>query len=348
MDGRKILTLGVAYKPMRGGIAAVESVYATFYKPFNHIATAPAGECSKVRKFLQFCIALVQFIWWMLFHREIQLVHVHGASQASFWRKRIIINLAKAFGKKVVFHLHGGLFQEFYAHHQRAVKKTIDKCDCMITLSDYWKQWAETTFDCPEVVVIKNVIEAPKLNKEAHDVFTLLFLGLLADAKGLYDLLDVIATHKADFAGRLQLKIGGNGDVERLKTFITQNGLSGIVSYEGWVSGEKKSQLFNTADAFILPSYHEGVPITILESESYGLPVISTEVGGIPEIVTHGDNGILFKPGDKKAMLEAIVRLMTDEKLRADMGAKSVIVAGSHLPVCVESQLAALYAQLLA
>lgn len=141
MDGRKNLTVGVAYRPVCGGIACVESVYATFYNPFNHIATAPAGSSSKVRKLFQFGNALFQFLWWMLFHPEIQVVHVHVASQASFWLKRIIINLAKAFRKIVVFHLHGGLFQEFYAHHQQVVQDTIDKCDCVITLSDYWRHW---------------------------------------------------------------------------------------------------------------------------------------------------------------------------------------------------------------
>lgn len=346
MDGRKILTVGVAYRPVRGGIASVESVYSTFYNPFNHIATAPAGSSSKVRKLFQFGNALFQFLWWMLFHPEIQIVHVHVASQASFWRKRIIINLAKAFRKIVVFHLHGGLFQEFYAHHQQVVQDTIDKCDCVITLSDYWRQWVETTFDCPKVVTINNVIESPKLNKVPHGMFTLLFLGLLAEDKGIYDLLDVIARHKTEFAGRLQLLIGGNGDAERVKNFIAQHGLIDIIKFAGWVSGDKKSQLFNTADAFILPSYHEGVPISILEAESYALPVISTQVGGIPEIVT--GNGILFKPGDKNAMYQAIVRMMADEKLCATMGVKSLAVAKPHLPDSVERQLAALYAQWLA
>ena len=227
MDGRKILTVGVAYRPVRGGIASVESVYSTFYNPFNHIATAPAGSSSKVRKLFQFGSALFQFLWWMLFHPEIQIVHVHVASQASFWWKRIIINLAKAFRKIVVFHLHGGLFQEFYAHHQQVVQDTIDKCDCVITLSDYWRHWVETTFDCPKVVTINKVIESPKLNKVPHGMFTLLFLGLLAEDKGIYDLLDVIARHKTEFAGRLQLLIGGNGDAERVKNFIAQQNLQG-------------------------------------------------------------------------------------------------------------------------
>ena len=204
----------------------------------------------------------------------------------------------------------------------------------------------ETTFDCPKVVTINKVIESPKLNKVPHGMFTLLFLGLLAEDKGIYDLLDVIARHKTEFAGRLQLLIGGNGDAERVKNFIAQHGLIDIIKFAGWVSGEKKSQLFNTADAFILPSYHEGVPISILEAESYALPVISTQVGGIPEIVT--GNGILFKPGDKNAMYQAIVRMMTDEKLCATMGVKSLAVAKPHLPDSVERQLAALYAQWLA
>ena len=102
----------------------MESVYSTFYKPFNHIATVTDGDSSKLAKLFQFGKALAKFLWWMIFHREIKIVHVHGASNASFWRKRILINIAKSFGKKVVFHLHGGMFQSFYAHHPKTVRKT--------------------------------------------------------------------------------------------------------------------------------------------------------------------------------------------------------------------------------
>lgn len=347
MNGKKVLTVGVAYKPVQGGIAAVENAYATFYKPFNHIATAPVGINSNIRKLFQFCYALTKFLWFMLFHREIHIVHLHVASNASFWRKWIIINLAKAFRKKVVFHLHSGHFQDFYSHHHWVVKKTLEKCDCVIALSDYWRQWIGSTFNCKKVVVINNVIETPKLARVPHDGFVLLFLGQLVEAKGIYDLLDVIATHKAEFAGRLQLIIGGNKNVEKLKRIITQYRLSNIVKFEGWVSGQKKSQMFNMADAFILPSYREGLPISILEAESYALPVISTQVGGIPEIVSDSYNGILFKPGDKVAMYEAIVRLMTDERLRMTMGTKSGAVTKTHLSGYVENQLAELYSQLL-
>lgn len=346
MDAKHILTVGIAYQPVRGGIAAVESVYSTFYKPFNHIATVGSEDESKIKKLLTFVKAFFTFLYWMLYHKEIKIVHVHGASNASFWRKRIFIKLAKMFRKKVVFHLHGGMFQVFYAHHPRAVRKTIEKCDCVIALSEYWKQWLETIFNCKKIVIIKNAIDAPVLHKIPHDKFNLLFLGLLSENKGIYDLLDVIANHKNELFGKFQLLIGGNGDVGKVKDIIKNSNISDMVTFEGWVSGAKKVHLFNLADALILPSYHEGVPITILEAESYELPIISTKVGGIPEIVTNGKNGILIEPGDKKAIYNAVITLMSDQRLALQMGQSSKNVVAKHLSNYVEQQLDSMYKEL--
>lgn len=89
MEARSVLTIGIDFTVIHGGVAAVESVYSTFYKPFNHVATVV--DYGFARKLLTFFKAYVQFWKWMLFHREIKIVHVHGASDASFWRKRIFI-----------------------------------------------------------------------------------------------------------------------------------------------------------------------------------------------------------------------------------------------------------------
>lgn len=99
MDTRNILTIGIDYHIVHGGVAAVENVYSTFYKPFNHVATVV--DYGALQKLTTFIKAYALFWKWMLFHREIKIVHVHGASDASFWRKRIFINLAKMFGKKL-------------------------------------------------------------------------------------------------------------------------------------------------------------------------------------------------------------------------------------------------------
>jgi glycosyltransferase involved in cell wall biosynthesis len=347
MDARHILTIGIAYKPVRGGIAAVENVYSTFYKPFNHIATVGARNNGKFIKLVQFLRAYVLFLWWMLFHKEIKIVHVHSGSGNSFKRKRIFINVAKRYGKKVVFHCHGGKFPEFTQDNYRFVSETINKCDCIIALSEWWKKWFETTLHCKNVVVIKNVIAEPHLNRIPHKNFTLLFLGKLGDNKGIYDLLDVIAEHKAEFKGKLELLIGGNGEIDKTIQIINDKGLSDIAKYEGWVSGEKKVNLLNSSDAYILPSYHEGLPISILEAESYGLPIISTNVGGIPEIVKDGVNGYLITPGDKKAIYDSIKKLMKDKQNAENMGNNSLTKIKVHLPSHVENQLSSLYCKLL-
>ena len=108
--------------------------------------------------------------------------------------------------------------------------------------------------------------------------------------------------------------------------------LDTLINFHGWVSGDMKIKLLNLADSFILPSYVEGVPISILEAESYGVPILSTIVGGIPEIVTDGDNGLLFKPGDKVAIKEAIDKVLYNQKLRKKMGAYSKERSNAHLP----------------
>ena len=140
---------------------------------------------------------------------------------------------------------------------------------------------------------------------------------------------------------------GGDGDVEQVKEIIKQNGLENIAEFQGWVNGEKKEYLLNLADAFILPSYNEGLPISVLEAMSYSLPVISTTGGGIPEILKNGENGFIMEPGDKDAIYHAVVSLMEDKNLCKDMGKKSYEKVQVHLPEYVEKQLETLYDSLL-
>lgn len=103
--------------------------------------------------------------------------------------------------------------------------------------------------------------------------------------KGIYDLLDVLSEHREEFLNKLEFLFGGDGDVEQVQAIIKEQNLNNIAKYQGWVSGIKKERLLNQADAYILPSYNEGLPISVLEAMSYSLPIISTTVGGIPEIL---------------------------------------------------------------
>lgn len=341
INGNNLLTIGIQYHPVRGGVAAVISSYSKMIKPFHFIGTV--NDSNKLFKLIVFIKALFVFMYYMLVKHNIKIVHIHGASYVSFWRKSVFILLGKAFGKKIVYHIHGGGFKKFSKEHPNAVRYVLSKTDCIIALSENWKEFFEKEFSCKKVTVISNIIEAPQINPKKSNLFTLLFLGKMNKNKGIYDLLDVIIKNKSEYKNKLRLFLGGNGEIESVQRKIHENGIENIVIFKGWVSGNSKIDLFNQSDVYILPSYYEGLPISILEAMSYSMPIIATNVGGIPEIVENGINGYLINPGNKEAIENAINKFLFNPSLIKSMGEKSQQKIKKHLPVEVSKELSQLY-----
>ena len=86
--------------------------------------------------------------------------------------------------------------------------------------------------------------------------------------------------------------------------------------FPGWVRGEEKDRLLREADVFFLPSYNEGMPMSVLDAMGYGLPVVTTNVGGIPKIVHVGENGYCCNPGDVHSFSESITCILKDKNKR--------------------------------
>ena len=194
--------------------------------------------------------------------------------------------------------------------------------------------------------MLPNIVEEPmKLTEKAESAVGI-FLGNINEPKGIFDLLAAIASHKEELRGKFFLHIGGKGEENRLMNIIAENGLGDIVCYDGWVAGERKASLMSMANIYILPSYAEGLPISILEAMTYGMAIISTPVGGIPEIVRQNENGILIAPGDTEALSNAILKLAEDKACRYDMGRRSIEIVQPYLPKNVERHLNILYSEL--
>jgi glycosyltransferase involved in cell wall biosynthesis len=147
----------------------------------------------------------------------------------------------------------------------------------------------------------------------------LLFLGRLGHRKGIFVLLEALAAVRSRFR-HVVLLCGGDGELDRVRAEVVRLDLSDNVTLLGWVKGAAKDELLESSTVFVLPSFDEGVPMSILEAMAWGLPVIATPVGGIPEVVTDGREGLLVAPGDADALGEAICRLLVDADLRAQMG----------------------------
>ena len=301
----KVLTIGCEYDPPRGGVAQVMYTYSKEVYPEFHCVTN-SGNGGAMKKLWQMTAGWMKTACALLFNRNYEIVHIHTASYNSFKRSTYFVTLAKWFKKKVVLHIHGGGFKEYYKTNPKWIKKELLRADYVIALTDTWRQYYQDELGIPHVATVNNIISNPKIETVEHDGrLHLLFLGFIVEAKGIFDLTEVIEENKNEWDGKLLLHVGGSHEVERLQRFIKDNGLENLIQYEGWVSGDKKTHLLNLMDAYILPSYTEGLPISILEALSYGNPVITTPVGGIPEVVNE-KNGYLFTPGDRQAIYEII------------------------------------------
>jgi glycosyltransferase involved in cell wall biosynthesis len=93
------------------------------------------------------------------------------------------------------------------------------------------------------------------------------------------------------------------------------------------VSGDDKTACFERADVFVFPSHDEGMPMAVLEAMAAGLPVVATAVGGIPELLEDGENGMLVAPRAPKDLSRALERLCRDPRLRLRMGSRSARLA---------------------
>lgn len=338
----KVLTIGCHCDPPKGGVACVLKTYKdNIYRPFRFIANSKGGLLANV------CYLIKSFVecgWLYLTDKQVEIVHIHTASYNSFKRSVLYIKQAKRHGKKVVCHIHGGGFREYRKTCPEFVDKHLRKCDAIVALSETWRKYFADELGLQNVFVVHNIIENPQLMLVQKDSkFHILFLGLITEAKGIFDLLEAMRDHKGEWYNRIVLHVGGNGKVEQFKQMVADYQLEDMVVYEGWVSGEKKASLFNIADAFILPSYTEGVPISILESMSYGVPVLSTPVGGIPEVIRSGVNGILFQPGDKSAIADAVNHLLNNKEFCQQMAELELIEAKNYLPENIAKQLELLY-----
>lgn len=342
MNYPEIITIGCEYTPPKGGIAQVLYNYEKYVFPdFKCITNS--GQGNAIYKLWKAISALIQLFFTLLFSKQTKIVHIHTASYNSFHRSAWFVHLGKAMNRKVILHIHGGGFKDFYQTAPQSISNVLNNCDCIITLSPKWQAYFKTISTCPMIEVVDNVItpptilDVPKNDNKTH----LLFLGFITEQKGIFDLLEVLSEHKNELEGKIVLHIGGNGKINKLKEIIQTHKLQDIVIYEGWVCGEKKIQLFNISDAFILPSYAEGLPVSILEAISYGLPILSTPVGGIPEVVNES-NGILFEPGNKAEIYDSILKLIKSNINTATIKEQSY----KYLPENIKSQLDAIYKKL--
>lgn len=260
------------------------------------------------------------FFWLCL--GQVALVHAHSAVYASFWRKSGLLLMARLFGVKTVFHLHGGEFEHFY--HERcgdwgraAVRYVLRSVDELIVLTPQWVKTLQGVEPACSPIVIGNPIALPEKAAAPVDG-KILFLGRLRDVKGVFELIQALPAVAARFPS-VHLVLGGDGDPEPILTMAQALGVLPRVELAGWVEGEHKQQLLREAQVFVLPSYYEAQPVCILEAMAQGVPVVATAVGGVPDMCIAEQEAILVPAKNVAALEQALMRVLSDAQLRATL-----------------------------
>ncbi len=349
-----IVMLGTSINT-KGGISSVIRSYmeTDLFQRWNIIYIPTHIDGILMKKIFYAIRSLAQFIY-LLLAKKIQLVHVHSASNASFYRKSIFILLSRCMRIKVVFHLHGGGFIQFYRENEgnisgKYIKFILLSVEKIIVLSEEWKKSLATIVGAEDIQVVNNPVGSATLLNLNRECIRgkILYLGLLSRDKGIYDLLYAVKDLKNRIP-EIMLEIGGVGEFEKIRHMIKKFNLEKDVKILGWVDLKRKKELLSTASVFVLPSYYEGVPISILESLAVGLPVVSTNVGGIPSIIKNGVNGILIPPGDIAQLVDAILSILSDNNLaeKLSLNGKKIIIR-RYLPEHSSKKISMIYQELL-
>lgn len=329
---------------VKGGIAAVVNGYrgSRLEKDYEITYVESYKDGSKLDKLLKGICGYFQFAYVLLFHRP-DIVHIHSSFGPSFYRKMPFIYMASIAKIPIINHIHGADFDEFFVNasegKKQRIKKVYNKCSVLIALSEEWKERLSRIVSTEKIVIIENYSMLhedafeERLKRECNN--TVLFLGELGKRKGCYDIPDVIENVKQCIPDVKFILAGAGSDIDEkaIKQLIQDKKVEKNTVFPGWVRGEEKDGLLRMADVFFLPSYNEGMPMSVLDAMGYGLPIVSTNVGGIPKIVHQGENGACCDPGNIEQFSQEILELLLNKEKResAERSSYNIVQNGYSL-----------------
>lgn len=311
-------------RSLRGGIVSVVDGY------FNAGISDLCGKCDYLgtgvganlaSKSFAFVRALVTYERML---DSYEIVHLHMGPRGSYRRKSIMARIAKRHGKKVILHEHSGEFARDFDGgsdaYRNSVLRTFAAADKVVVLSEEWRDYfASHICDAAKIVVLHNGVEVPSKPCDPYPLQDVLFLGHL-DANKSPDVLLHASKEALQRYPNMKIIFGGDGYLDRYRALAKDLGIVGRCEFLGWVSGQDKERLFSEVGIYCLPSKHEGMPMSVIEAMAHGIPVISTNVGGVPQLIESGINGLLMDVDDEKTLSAFLVELAGSPSLRKTLG----------------------------
>ena len=279
------------------------------------LGLARGGVRKLAYQFLYFAEAVVVGEWMR--RRGMTHVHVHYSTT-------VVLIASHIFPITISATMHGP--DEFSDPEGSHLRKKIEVCKFVCAISDFGRsQLMRYCYysDWQKLHVVRLGVDTENLrpsdSRSEPGPFRFLTAGRLAPVKGQHILLDAMAkvqSGRCDFV----LHIAGDGpDRQDLEAHASRLGIGDRVIFEGFVNQDQLGLLYRKADAFVLPSFAEGLPVVLMEAMALGVPCISTWVNGVPELIRDGIDGLTVAPGDSDALAWAISYLIDKPEHREEL-----------------------------
>lgn len=302
-------------------------------------------------------LGLARDLLLMLMRHRPALVHIHTCSGLTFYRSILDLWLSKLFRAQVLLHIRGGRFHEFLSQLSGIthwlVRRTLLRADGVIVLGAVWAERLYHFDPRIRLTVIHNgVVSIENEPRQTNDeIVRIVFVGTLKQTKGIDDLIQAVAELPERMRAGLEVRLIGPDPDRRAADVagrITRLRLQQTIVMTGALSPEQVREELRRASIFVLPSYAEGLPNALLEAMACGLPCVTSSVGAVSELITNGSQGILIRPGDTKALTDALRRLIEQPVLRRRLGQSAQLRASRDFSQDkVSLSLAALYRRML-
>jgi len=257
--------------------------------------------------------------------KSYDVLHFNTSGKMAFLKEILLIkHLRNIYSSKIILHIHSSGFKKIFFNYNFLNKFIINKInkyiDLLIVLSESFKEELIIEGVKSEKVIVLYNFQNFITNKfnvfNNNSVKRLLFLGSINREKGILDLINAVSKiNKDEYILNVAGKFIDSKTKKEILYFVKQNNLEKNIIFLGYIQGKGKKDILLNSDIMILPSYREGLPISILEGMAAGCAIIATEVGSIPEIIKKGENGFLFKPGNIDELRKYIENLLNNKVL---------------------------------
>jgi glycosyltransferase involved in cell wall biosynthesis len=345
-DRHQIRTLYLLPEPgTQGGMTAITKMYyetGLFSKQgFRHFNTSFKTQ-NKFLRSLEGVIMKLRFVL-VLMRFKPKVVIVMTSSHLGFYDKCLYCFTAGLFGIKTILNPVGGEFMNFFEKKRWSkilVKTMIRSASAIVIGSNYWYEYFKLNFGLScKIYKIPNPVNSNSFERGNAGYLIdgklhVITVGNVVKSKGILELADVIKKTLA-MNTNIEFDIIGSGDLDEWLSAELANEIRlGSVNLRGRVSDEEKTACLLKSDLFLSLSHFEVIPIAMLEAMSASLPVISTDVGGIPDLIVNEENGFLLSRNNltEVPLILHSLQSRTPNSLKI-MGEKSRLIVGKEYDV---------------